>query len=184
MTAKTIKLLSFLKIQLIISWRWLSFLFKRNKKLKKIEFSYYKYWHFDNAFLIVNFLFENVLYFKIGKKKYLELSRPVIINLQRENVENIKIEIIGFRQKQDCLVEVNKQMHLATDSFNTKPNKAKLGVILQAKPKITLPNFIQSVDKLKIGLSNLRPNLSIQSFSIHSKRITVNNNKFNTQDYI
>jgi hypothetical protein len=76
-----IQIFTFLKFHLTRIRKWSAILFKKNKKLKKISLNYYKNWHSESSFLLVNLEFTNAIYFKVGKFKSFDFSKPLILKV-------------------------------------------------------------------------------------------------------
>jgi len=169
------QLVIFLIFHFTKSSKWFDILFKKNRKLKNLSFDYYKNWHSDNSYLIVDFKFKNAIYFKVGETKSFDFTIPLILNLQNLKTNNIKVEVYGFLQKQVFIVELNKEIELDTKSFRTKLEKLSLIGIPRQKTKIKITNFL---------FAFVKPNILIQSVSVNSNNITIKSNKFKIQEYI
>jgi len=155
--------------------KWVAILFKKNRKLKKLSFDYYKNWHSDNSYLIVDFKFKNAIYFKVGETKSFDFSIPLILNLQNLQTNNIKIEVYGFLQKQVFVIELNKEIQVDTKSFRTKfENLNQVGIPRQ-KTKVKIANF---------WFAEGKPKVKIQSVSVDISNTTIKYNKFKIQEYI
>lgn len=171
------QLILFLKFHSIRIGKWFSILFKRNRKLKKLSFDYYKNWHSDNSFLVVDIKFANGIYFKVGDFKSFDFTKLLILNFQNLNTGNIKVEVFGFMQKQVFIIELNKEIQLNTKSFKTViENISPVEITKQkTRTKTKTPNFWFVEDK---------PKVTNQNIAVNSSQITINHKKFNTQDYI
>ena len=169
------QLLIFTKFNLTKISKWFGILFKKNRKLKNISLDYYKNWHLDNSYLIVDLKFKNAIYFKVGKIKSFDFSIPLILNLQNLQTKSIKVEVFGFLQKQVYEIELNKEIKLETKSFKTKFENLSLIEIPRNKAKLKIANFWLSLGKTKVR---------IQSVSVNTNNITIKSNKFKIQEYI
>lgn len=169
------QLVLFIKFHFTRISKWVAILFKKNRKLKKISFDYYKNWHSDNSYVIVDLKFKNAIYFKVGEIKSFDFSIPLIFNLQGIQTNNIKVEVFGFLQKQVFVIELNKEIHLNTKSFRTKFENLNLIEIPRHKAKLKNANFSFAFGKPKVRNHNV---------SINSNNITIKSNKFKIQEYI
>lgn len=169
------QLIAFLKFHFIRIGKWFSILFKRNRRLKKLSFDYYKNWHSNNSYLLVDFKFRNAIYFKVGNTKSFNFTKPLILNLQTLNTSNIKIEVYGFFQKQVFIIEPNKEIHLNSKLFRTTIENISQVEITRQKTRTKIQNF--SFDKGK-------PKVNIHRVFINSNQIAIKSNKFNTQEYL
>jgi hypothetical protein len=169
------QLVLFIKFHFTRISKWVAILFKKNKKLKKISFDYYKNWHSDSSYLIVDFKFKNAIYFRVGETKSFDFSIPLILNLQSLETNNIMVEVFGFLQKQIFVIELNKEIQLNTKSFKTKFENLSPVAIPEQKTKVKIPNFWFALNK---------PKIKIQSVSVNASNITIKSNKFKIQEYI
>ena len=169
------QLVLFIKFHLTRISKWVAILFKKNKKLKKISFDYYKNWHSDSSYLIVDFKFKNAIYFKVGNFKSFDFSIPLILNLRNLQNNNIEIEVYGFLQKQVFVIELNKEIQLDTKSFKTKFENLSPIAITEQKTKVKIQNF---------WFALIKPKIQIQSVSVNASNITIKSNKFKIQEYI
>jgi hypothetical protein len=123
----------------------------------------------------VDFKFRNAIYFKIGDTKSFDFTKPLILNLQTLNTDNIKVEVFGFLQKQVFIIELNKEIQL-----NSKPFRA---VIENISPiEITRQKTRTKIPKLWFAFG--KPKLTIQNIAVNSNQIEINHNKFNIQEFI
>ncbi|MBK5214799.1 MAG: hypothetical protein JJE55_14200 [Flavobacteriaceae bacterium] len=165
----------YLKFQSLKFRKWIFILFKRNRKLHKISFDYYKNWQFEHGLLVINFQFKNAIWYKIGDYKSLDFIKPIFLNLQNTKSDLVVFEVYGFFQKQVYYIKLNKATKIDNQPFNTKIfNISELTIMPnQIFPQMTKP--IIKVDKPKVKISGL----SVESISIE-----IIPSKFKTQDYI
>lgn len=163
------------KFQFLKVRKLLTILFKRKTKLEKISFEYYRKWHFDNAYLFVDFKFKNAVWFRIGNYKSNDFSKQIILDLENIHTDTIHFEVFGFFQKQLYEINLNKQAKINTQSFKTKINN--LNTFKLAKQNI-------KTQKPKIVLQNNRPILKLEKIQFVSNSININHKPFKTQDYI
>lgn len=169
------QLIAFLKFHSVRIGKWFAILFKRNRQLEKLSFDYYKNWHSDNSYLLVDFKFKNAIYFKVGDFKSFDFTKPLILNLQNSNTDKIKVEVFGFLQKQILVIELNKDIQLNTKPFRTAIENISPVQITRQKTRIKIPN---------LWFAESKPKVTIQSVSVKANQITINTNKFNSQEYL
>ena len=155
--------------------KWLIIFFKWKKKLKEIEFNYYKNWHFENAYLIIHCKFLNAIWIDVNSVKRIYSNTPIILNLQNINSNNINVVVHGFLSKRKYTISVNKEDRLNSQFFKTETlqistisNKASV-----IKNSITAPI-----------LNSNKPKLTYKSIKVFDKTIQINHNKFKLQDYL
>jgi len=165
----------FFKFHFVLIGKWLAILFKKNRRLEKLIFDYYKNWHADNSYLIVDFKFKNALYFKIGDYKSFDFEKPLILNLQKVKADNIKFEVFGFQQKQVFIIELNKEIQLNSEPFRTTIEYISSVAIVQQKTKVKITNLWFAFGK---------PKVSNQNVSVNSNPIKIKSNKFKIQEYL
>ena len=169
------QLIAFLKFHFVRIGKWVAILFKRNRQLKTLSFDYYKNWHSDNSYLVVDFKFKNAIFFKIGGTKSFDFTKSLILNLQKLNTDNIKIEVFGFFQKQVFIIELNKEFQLNSKPFRIAIENISTIEITRQKIKTKIPSLWFAFGK---------PKTTIPSVSVNSNQIAINHKKFNTQEYI
>lgn len=165
----------FLKFQSIIIAKWLTILLKRNKKLKKIGFDYYKNWHSEKSFLIVELKFENAIYFKVGNLRKYEFSKPLVLNLELVATNTINVEVFGFFQKQVLVIDLKKEIQTNTESFKTTIQNFRTFELGDHKTELGL---------IKPRLSALKPEIFNRNVNINISSITVNFTKFKSQNFL
>lgn len=163
------------KFQLIKVRKLLTILFKRKKKLEKISFEYYRKWHFDNAYLIVDFKFKNAVWFRIGNYKSNDFSKQIVLDLENIHADTIPFEVFGFFQKQVFKINLNKEAKINTQSFKTKINNLNTFKLAKQNIKTQIP---------KIVFQNNKQILKLHKIQFVSNNIKINHKPFKTQDYI
>mgnify|MGYP001317789106 CR=1 FL=1 len=163
------------KFQLIKFGRLLTILFKRRKNLEKTSFGYYQKWHFDNAYLFVDFKFKNAVWFRIGNYKSHDFSTQIVLDLENIQTGTVLFEVFGFFQKQVYEINLNKEAKINTQSFKIKINNHNTFKLAKQNIKTQIP---------KIVLQNNRPILKLEKIQFVSKSVSINYKPFKTQDYI
>ena len=169
------QLILFLKFHFVRIRKCFAILFKKNRRLKKLSFDYYKNWHSDNSYLVVDFKFRNAIYFKVGDTKSFDFGIPLILNLQKINTDNIKVEVFGLLQKQIFIIELNKEFQLNSKPFRTAIENISPFEITRQKTRIKIPNLWFAFGKPKVTIPNI---------SIKSKHIAIKSNEFKIQEFL
>lgn len=169
------QLISFLKFHFVRIGKWFIILFKKNRRLKKLSFDYYKNWHSDISYLVVDFKFRNAIYFKVGDTRSFDFTKPLILNLQKLKTDNIKVEVFGFLQKQVFIIELNKELQLNSKPFRTAIENISPVEITRQKTKVKIPN---------LWFAEGKPKITIQSVSFKSKHIAIKYNEFKIQEFL
>lgn len=172
---KTGQLVFFLKFQLIRIVKWFAILLRRDKKLNKIAFDYYKNWHSEKSFLIVELKFENAIYFKVGNLRKFEFSKPLVLNLELVTAKTINVEVFGFFQKQVFIIDLKKEVKTNTESFKTTIQNFRTFELGDHKTELSL---------IKPRLNALKPEIFIRNVNINLSPITIKFTKFKSQDFL
>ena len=169
------RLVSFLKFHFVKIGKLLAIVFKKNKRLQKLSFDYYKNWHSDNSYLVVDIKFKNAIYFKVDDTKSFDFTIPLILNLQTLKVDDIKVEVFGFFQKQAFIIELKKEFQLNSKHFRTAIENISPVDISRQKTRIKIPNLRFAFGKHKVA---------IQSVMVKSKHIAIKSNEFKIQEFL
>ena len=169
------QLIAFLKFHFVRIGKWFAILFRRNRKLKKISFDYYKNWHSDNSYLVVDFKFRNAIFFKVGNTKSFDFTKLLILNLQKLNADSIKIEVFGFFQKDTFIIDLNKEIQLNSKPFRTVIENISPVEITGQKIRTKKTKLWMTRDKIKVAN---------KSVSINTPQIAIKYNNFNNQDLL
>jgi hypothetical protein len=169
------QLVSFFKFHFKRIGKLLAMLFKKNKRLKKLSFDYYKNLHSDNSYLLVDFKFKNAIYFRVGDIKSFDFGKPLILNLKTLKADTIKIEVFGFFQKQVFIIELKKEFKLNSNPFSTAIENISPVDITRQKTRVKIPNL-----KFAFG----KPKVTIQSITVKSKDMAIKSNEFKIQEFL
>lgn len=166
---------NYLRFQLLKLRSGIIVLCKQNKALEKIEFDYYKEWHFDNAYLVVEFQFKNALWFRIGNFRSAKFDKRIVLNIQNVDSETLPFEVFGLNQKQTFQIQLQKELTLETGTFKTRitnHNRLKLQPfqLLSRTPKIGITPYIPIVKRTELRAE--------------SKPVQMKYNQFKTEDFI
>jgi len=138
---------SFIKVIRVIK-----LFFHSRRTLEKISIDYYKNWHFDNAYLIVDLKFENAVWYRIQKMRSTDFTKPIILNLQNVKTGTIKLEVFGFFQKQTFLIELNRE--------NQRLNIPQIEPLSQIKT-ISIHQFEPKLENIGFKIPQISTNLNI-----------------------
>jgi hypothetical protein len=172
---KTGQLVFFLKFQLIRIVKWFAILLRRDRKLEKISFDYYKNWHSEKSFLVVELKFKNAIYIKVGDLRKFEFSKPLVLNLELVATKTINVEVFGFFQKQVFIIDLKKEIQTNTESFKTT---------IQNFRTFELEDYKTELSLIKPKLDVFKPKIFIRDVNIKSSPITINFTKFKSQDFL
>lgn len=179
----------FLKFQYLKLRKWLAILFKKRKNLDLVSFNYFKNWHSDRSFLIVDIQCRNMIWFKIDNYKSIFYNQPIIVDLITIKADHFDIEIFGFSQKQTLRVDLRKEIKIYSESFKAKLTNLNDFRVSQHKVliKIEKPLFTAILPKLqldKITVNEEEIVVNIQEISINTNNVKLNHNLFKIHDYL
>ncbi len=165
-------ILKSVELHLFKGIRFLKIFLKRDSKLKKKSLGYYKYWHFSNAYLWLNFEFENAVYFRIGEYESCDFSKQIVLDLETIENETLRIEVFGLLQKTAFDVNINKVHHLNSESFKVKTENINIIDFVNQKQRITIPKIRPSIEHPSFGLKQIsvkkrNSEMSHKCFIIH-----------------
>jgi hypothetical protein len=159
----TKKINQFIKLQVLIIGRLLTILFKRRKKLERISFGYYQKWHFNNAYLFLDFRFKNAVWFRIDQFTCYDFSKQLVLDLENIQKDTLNFEVFGFFQKQIYKIHLNKEAQINTPIFKTKIEKINNFELLPHKTtsRITqiglhIPNITPTVENISVKKQNIK----------------------------
>lgn len=159
-------------IRVIIA-RFFAILFRKVKKIELLYLNYDTKYLFDKSFIIINYKFNNALYYQFDGQRTLE-KQIKIFNLKTINSE-IDFIVHGFFQKKIYKLKFEPELTLNTESFKTNLYNLKLQLVEQIIPKLVQPNVICQLDK---------PFITSSKIKITNKPITFKNHPFNLNDFI
>lgn len=166
---------TFFRSQIIKAGRLMKILFKKRKKLEIITLEYYRMWHFDNAYLLIDFKFNNAVWFSIEKHKCYDLSKQIALNLKNIQTETATLEVFGFFQKLVYKIHLNKETSINTQSF--RPYFERIHVF-----ESIIHESINIIPKLGLHIAN--PSFVSNKIVMRSNNISINHKLINIQDYI
>lgn len=169
------KIVSIFKFQSFRALKWIQILFKKDRRLEKVLFDYYRNWQSEKSFLIVELKFRNAIYFKVGDMRKVEFSKPLVLNLELLATKTINVEVFGFFQKQVFIIDLKKEIQTNTESFKTT---------IQNFRTFELGDYKTELSLIKLRLSALKPEIFNRNVSINSSPITVNFTKFKFQNFL
>jgi hypothetical protein len=154
--------------------RWLSIIFKRKRSLQIIALRYYRYWHFENAYLIIEFEFRNAIWLKIGDKKFINLKTPLVLNLANVSENTITLTIQGLYQLLTYEIDLSKE---------TRINKYSLSASMQNLHAKLVPPTLYSPSQL-LHMNTGHQQVRIDDISMSKDNIKITPTPFKLQYYI
>lgn len=161
--------LSTIKFQIIFLSRWFSILFKKNKKMEIVNFSFNRNWLSDKSFLFIHFKFNNAIYYRVGNIKSENLETPIILNLQNLEFDKINFEVYGFNSKRIIEIVLNKELDLNSLAFCTTIKEIVPIQIVNKDFRLTNRKEVLNSIRPKFNISNLR--LNVGAVNIKTNKI-------------
>ncbi|MCB0750027.1 MAG: hypothetical protein KDC52_00990 [Ignavibacteriae bacterium] len=149
-------------------------MFKRKRYIERNNFNYHKYWHFNNAYLVIDFQFKNAIWYKVGNIKSIDFSKPLILNLENIHTDNINFEVFGFFQKQVYTINLNKVAEVNSESFKTQIHNLNLK-LTNDKIRFRLSDF---------AITNGKTVLNFDNIKVETPIFQINYKPFKIREYI
>lgn len=157
------------------TFNWLYILFKTDRKLKEIKFNNYKNWHFNNAYLIIQFEFRNAIWIDVEGSKRIYNNSPIILNLENFDKDFFEFCVYGFGSKRKYQIEINKEAKIDSTNFKVETHHIKNTAF---KTQIVKQNTSKAV------LLNPCTQITTHAVSVSYKTLELNYSKFKLQDYL
>lgn len=155
-----------------ILFRFLIILFKRNKDIELIKLNCETNYLFKNSFVIINYQFDNALWYSFNNKKTLEK------NIKIFNLENIppsmNIIIHGFFRKKKYSLNFEPSLKIENQNFKTIFLNLSLNLNENSIPQLT--HYIIETSISKPGIETSKITIKKHSFNI--KHNNYNQNEF------
>ncbi len=146
--------------------RFFIILFRKRKRIELLYLNYDKENLFDTSYIVINYRFRNVIYYRFGKHLTIE-KKIKIFNIK--NFENeFDLVVYGLFQKNTYRIQFEPTLSLNTDPFKAIISNLTVKLIEQKKPKLAYPKIYSNINQP----------------IIKSKKIKINNSSFNQNEYI
>jgi len=161
---------AFAKIVLV---RFLIIIFKRNKNIELIKLNYNSNHIFKNSFIIIEYHFNNALWYSFDNKKTLEKSIK-IFNLENINL-NLNLVVYGFFRKKKYILKFDPTLKIENKNFKTNFSNLSLNLEKNSIPKLT-PSLIE--------VSIPEPSLKKSKIIITNQTLDIKHNNYNQNEFI
>ena len=155
--------------------KWLSVLFSQNRQLKKITFGYFRNWQFDNSYLLIDFQFENAIWFEVCGIKSVDFSKPIVLNLENIKTDKIDFTVYGFSEKQTYEITPNNVSRVATKEFKTTIKNISSIQIQEQQTLVSVPKF---------DFLSPKPQIKSQEISVTKTEIAIFHQPFKIQEHL
>ena len=92
-------------------------LFKKNKKIEKVELHYFNKTVFTNSYFIINFNFENAIWFKFKGITTKSRSGEIVFDIENLKQTQIILIVQGFFRKKVYKIEVIPEVEFNSENF-------------------------------------------------------------------
>jgi len=161
-----ISLLEKLQFVKAIIVRFFVLLFRKRKKIELLYFYYDTKHLFDNSFVIVDYKFNNAIYYRFGNYRTLE-KQIKIFNLKNIDRE-IEFVVYGFFQRKNYKLKFKPELTLNADSLKTKLYNLSIKLEEQIIPKLINKKIYCEVAKPLIKFSTIKMVNQSTSIQINS----------------
>lgn len=165
-------LLKSLQFAFIVIVRFLKILFRWQKRIELLYLNYNNQNLFDKSYIVINYRFRNVLWYRFGKHKTLEKKIKIfdLTNFDKE----FDLIVYGFFQKKVYSLKFEPKLKLDNSSFKTSFSNLSLKLLDQSIPKLAHTGIHLKIDKPIIK----NPKIVIKQTIIRVKTNTYNQNEF------
>lgn len=167
--------MSFVRINLNRLYNFFVILFSSNWRLRVDRLSYYRYWRFSNAYLVIDFKVSNAIWFRLGNANGADFNKPIVLNLYQINDDKILLEFFGVLQKRSCLIDLKKVASLNSETFKTE-------IINDNEASLTIP--VSKIHSSDIYCINHKPQIHQKDFVIKNHNIRTELSHFNIEEHI
>lgn len=167
------KSLELLKFWVIISWRKLKLVFKKNKNLKEIDLYFSNKYVFDKSIFTLSYNFQNAIYYEV-----VNIHKSVnaeIIEIINSNLKEIILIIHGSKEKKTLAFEVNVEEEISSEKFNVEFKNSFKNLQLQMKKNQETPKI--EMEFKPIFFDKKQPQLNLKTIKFNPK-------EFNKTDFI
>jgi hypothetical protein len=161
---------TFTKIVLV---RFLIILFKKNKDIELLKLNYNTNNLFKNGCIIIEYQFNNVLWYSFNNKKTLEKGIKVF-NLENIN-SSLNLVVYGFFRKKKYSLKFEPTLTIENQSFKTNFSKLSLNLKKSLAPELTHP---------VIEVSIIKPKLKTSKIKINNQTLNIKHNRYNKNEFI
>lgn len=165
-----IEKLQFIKVVIA---RFFIVILRKRRGIELLYLNYDKEHLFDNSYIVINYSFNNALYFRFGDNVTLE-KQIKILNLKNCNKE-IDFVVYGFFSSKHYILTFEPQLVLENSSFKTF--FSNLNLKLTEK---NIPKLIHS----KVNCKIKTPFIFTQKINIKQPKIKILNTTFNQKEFI
>lgn len=143
--------------------RFFLLIFRKNKEIEKIYLKYNNKYLFKNSYLIVEYKFKNVLFFKLNNE-YFTKKNIILFNIERLEGE-LKLTVYGFFRKREYKLLFSSELFLVNDNFKISTKNLKLEIDTPLIPQkiikmvsVRTPDLIIKQPILKPKIEPLKTN--------------------------
>lgn len=158
-----IEKLQFFKVVIV---RFFIVLLRKRRGIELLYLNYDKEHLFDNSYIVINYSFNNALYFRFGDNVTLE-KQIKIFNLKYYNKE-IDFVVYGFFQQKQYKIQFEPQYTLNSDSFKTTISNFTIKLVEREFPKLIHPSL----------------NCIIEKHIINNEKLKIKNKIYNQNEFI
>lgn len=151
-------------------------LFKRNKKIEKIELHYFIKSVFANSYFIIKFDFKNAIWFQFKGITTKSKGGEIVFDIENLKQTQLVLIVQGFFRKKVYEIEVISEVEFNTENFKLQLHKIKN---VSTKSNLFPVRLVERSLKLKPSFIAIKRNdLIVNQQSINLKLSPYNQNQF------
>jgi hypothetical protein len=167
--------MSIVRFNLSRLYNFFIILFRRKKKLSVNSLYYFRYWRFSNAYVVLDFQVSNAIWFRLGNLSGTKFNKPIVLNLNQINEDQLILEFIGLFQKRSCTIDLRKEASLNSGGFRTEIKHIH-------KVSVSIPD--SRVHISDVNCIRYKPHLSQKHIQIQNQNLRIKLFHFNIEEHI
>lgn len=162
--------LHFLKVVIA---RFFTILFRKRKGIEVFYLNYDSKHIFENSYIIINYKFRNVIYYRFGNKITLEKQ---IKFFDLKNIDkDFFLKVVGFFDSKTFHIKLEPQFILESSNFKTQFSNLSLKLAEIETPKLSHPDIYCHIKT---------PIVNIENIKVNQSKLKISNTTFNLNEFI
>ncbi|MDH7462587.1 hypothetical protein QEG73_14920 [Chitinophagaceae bacterium 26-R-25] len=163
-----------IKFLFIIAARFITILFRKEKSIKPLQFSYARERHFDNIYLIIRYKFENAIWYNFKNIKQTTEKGIIVLNLKNILETPIELIVYGFFRKEIIPIKIDVKNILESKLFQAELKNIDI-VEVRTKPFLL---------KRTLKLNNPNCALTLPTVSLRCSNVEIKNPSFSQTEFL
>jgi hypothetical protein len=170
-----------IKFAFVVLARSFRILFRRDKQLTPLNFNYSKKYQFDQSLVVIQYQFENVLWYHFKGIKRATEPGVIVLNLSKITKFPIEFVIRGLFRKKLFLIDVTPEATMQTNTFRTKINQPRDLKYCSSTIALCIEPIHSVIPKIKVSYSPIKVKhspISMKNDNLHFEYPSFNQTEF------